>query len=171
MAEVVTIDELWKELGYDEIKLWGPCEDSRYLDIFYEEIINAGLEHEVIQLSVPSNHYTDLMEELRGESKGRGLTIAYAKRYEDGNCEIMLPGQYLDEGKEISKFYPKHWTTEKLTRYLIRHELAHIKYGDVDQGKFSLPKFFRELRADWYAGNLIKLPFLTIEFTSSSTLN
>lgn len=111
--------------------VWLPTEDQYYISILEEEKHRAGISSYDISLSIPEQlPYHD--PELLGFSDGSR---------DEGYAIGINPS-----GGILFDFRP---------RKTIRHEIAHIKYGDCDINPEILKKlhywFIGEPRARWYA--------------------
>lgn len=95
-----------------------PCKDRDLTRIFDEEKQNMGLENLDIQLLLPEN----------GNYDSPSLTGITLGRKENGYSITLFP-------KTIERF-------QSNSRSIIRHELAHIKHGDLDR---DLPRIIRLL--------------------------
>jgi len=110
-----------------------PTNNPKYLSVLEQEKKRANLKDVAITLLVPENLWDAGMENYHGNSSGskrEGYTIAINPVVKD-----ILPFNL---------------------RHTIKHELAHIKYGDCDRKLptviHSLYSFFvQEPRAEFYA--------------------
>lgn len=106
--------------------------DGTIKDIFAEEKQKAGLENTKIYLFIPE------------EKEAASNDFGNVRRDEDKTYSIRM--------------WPRLHKTDAETRNTIRHELAHIKFGDCDRKlPWPLNRLYtwlvEEPRAIWYANN------------------
>ena len=99
------------------LEVYIPCLDKELLEIFEEEKQRKGLKNLDIQLLVPENdHYFN------------DATLADASGSQKSWYDIVLYPRNIDDS----------FTSYRST---IRHELAHIKHGDLDR---NFPSFLKK---------------------------
>jgi len=132
MAEIIDIREYIKEHKL-EIASFIETENPGLLRILEEEKIKAGLDSAEIHLMLPEDLQDDTNPDI----------IARVHKIKNNDYEITLYPAAMKSGRRSA-------------RSEIRHEIAHIKYGDLDR---RLPGYLKrvynllveEPRAKWYA--------------------
>lgn len=126
----------------DDLLLIEFCDnDHPYVEILSREIRNAGLEGKVINLHIIDN------SELYGNYKPNA--VGYVHKAEDGvSYNIFLFPERIEQCKDQD------------VTYVIRHELAHIKFGDLDSNlkgewKKRYNKVVEDPRAHEYARGIL----------------
>jgi len=135
---------------------YGTTSDNLLTRIFDEEKENIGLADEDIALWIP---------ETWGEA-------CFA--YEDEPKTVASAWGVKEEGYNVRLMPVKMARTQQDIRNTMRHELAHIAFGDCDAGYVvpillrKLGRPFREWRADAYADGRLNPPnpnkFLKLDF-------
>ena len=121
---MVNCKKLEELVSYYDAKgtLFVETDDSYLVGLLEEEITNAGLDDKQIVLLLPELNYRHKLYS----------SIAEVEKIEKNSYEIRLFPVCMEED-------------ECSARIAIRHELAHIKYGDVDRWWFS------EFLEEWYS--------------------
>lgn len=134
-SSVIYLDEYAKELNL-VITVFIETENSGLLDILNEEKIKAGLDSIEVHLMLP---------EIPEEADTDPDLLARSGKINSNDYQIILFPLAM-----------KRWG--RSARHEIRHEIAHIKYGDLDRKLPSCLKtiynlLVEEPRARWYALN------------------
>ena len=118
MVEPLDLGEHANNLGFWCV-LFEQTRDPSLLRSFKEEIITAGLEKTDISLLLPEEGTYQLVYTLDPDRMG-SATKSGDKKY-----TVTLYPLALERAKEIFGY--------DTSRDVIRHELAHIKFGDCDR--------------------------------------